>query len=126
MLSDMPLYATIPVKDLRKSMDFYGKTLGMDVIDDDENGVWFRSGNTRFAIYETDMAGTNKTPAAIWLVHQPETLINALTARGIEFERQTNTKIKISKRDARILQTKVKAAWFRDPSGNIICIAGYR
>lgn len=126
MLSDIPLYATIPVKDLQQSMDFYGRTLGMDIIDHDEHGVWFRSGNTRFALYQTDLAGADKTPAAIWLVDQPEKLVQVLKSRGIPFEEHTSRGEKVTKKNKLLIRDKYQAAWFKDPSGNIICIAGYR
>lgn len=126
MLSDIPLYATIPVKDLKKSMDFYGRTLGMDIIDEDENGVWYRAGNTRFALYQSDLAGTSKTPAAIWIVHQPERLFQTLEARGLQFERHDNAPMRIAKKAKQSLSTKRRAAWFKDPSGNVICITGHR
>lgn len=126
MLSDIPLYATIPVKDLKKSMDFYGRTLGMDIIDQDENGVWFRAGSTQFALYETELAGSGKTPAAIWLVHQPKKLVEVLKSRGVKFEEHNSRGRKVVQRDKLLVRGKYKAAWFKDPSGNIICIAGHR
>lgn len=126
MLSDIPLYATIPVKDLQKSMDFYGRTLGMDIIDEDENGVWYRAGSTRFAVYETDRAGAAKAPVAIWLVHQPERLVEALKARGVKFETSTSSKHKTAKKQVLLEQGGYKVALFKDPSGNIICIAGHK
>ncbi len=125
MLSEVPLYATIPVKDLKKSMDFYGRTLGMDIIDQDDNGVWFRAGNTRFALYETKLAGTGKAPAAIWLVYQPEKLVEVLKARGVKFEERDSRGQKVVSGDELLMRGKYKAAWFKDPSGNIICIAGH-
>lgn len=125
MLSDIPLYATIPVKDLKKSIDFYSRTLGMDIIDEDEMGVWYHAGKTRFALYVSEFAGMSKAPAAIWLVHQPEKLVSILISRGVEFEIRDSHGNKITDKGKMYVRGGYKAAWFKDPSGNIICIAGY-
>jgi len=125
MLSETPLLTTIPVKDMKKSIEFYGQVLGLDIIDDDETGVWFRAGNTRFALYESEFAGTSRTPAAIWLVHEPKKLVTLLQKRGIKFIERNKQGKKIVTNGKFISYKSVKAACFRDPSGNIICIAGY-
>ena len=126
MLSDIPLYATIPVKDLRKSIDFYSRTLGMDIIDEDEMGVWYHAGGTRFALYVSEFAGTSKTPAVIWLVPDPEKLVQILKGRGVKFELRDSRGKKIVAEDKMYVTGNYKAAWFKDPSGNMICIAGHR
>lgn len=126
MLSNIPLYATIPVKDLRKSMDFYSRTLGMDIIDEDEMGVWYQAGDTRFALYISEFAGTSKAPAVIWVVEQPEKLVKILKGRGIDFDVHDGHGKVVASGGEMYTRGRYKAAWFKDPSGNIICIAGNR
>lgn len=125
MLSETPLLTTIPVKDMEQAIEFYGQVLGLDIIDEDETGVWFRAGNTRFALYETEQAGKSRTPAAIWLVHEPKKLVALLQKRGIKFIEKNKEGKKIVTNGKFMRYKNIKAACFRDPSGNIICIAGY-
>lgn len=127
MLSDVPLYATIPVKDLKESMDFYGKTLGMDLIEHSHMEAWYRTGTTQFAIYQSGIAGSSKkVPAAIWLVDKPELLIKTLEKRGVVFETENFLGYDLKSRGKMFTTKGYRVAWFKDPSGNIISIAARR
>lgn len=102
-------------------MKFYGNILGMQVIDQNENGVWYQSGSSRFVIYESEFAGTNKGTAAIWEVLDLDNTAASLKARGITFEQ---VDIPGAKREGDIhVMGAFKAVWFKDPSGNVICIS---
>lgn len=121
MLSSNTIYAAIPVTDMDKARDFYGKMLGLHIIDENENGVWYQTGGSRVALYRSEFAGSNKATCAIWEVLDPEGTIDALKTRGIVFEHYNLPGMK-RKGDIHI-SGSYKAAWFKDPFGNIICIA---
>lgn len=126
MLSDLPLYTTIPVTNIKQSIEFYCVKLGMDIIDEDEAGVWIRSGNSKFAIYQSRGAGTSKNAAAIWFVHNLERFVKDLSDKGIVFEDKDSWGNKIKSKDKILKYGQYKAAWFKDPSGNIICVASHK
>lgn len=121
MLANNTLYGALPVKNLDESMKFYGNILGMQVIDQNENGVWYQSGSSRFVIYESEFAGTNKGTAAIWEVLDIENTVSSLQARGIKFEKFD---LPGAKHEGPVhIMGAFKAVWFKDPSGNIICVS---
>lgn len=121
MLSHNIMYTALPVADLKEAMDFYEKVLGLHVVDQNKNGVWYQVGNSRIALYQSEFAGTNKGTAAIWEVANPRSIVKTLQERGVKFEKYD---IKGAKRKGVIHTTGAfEAAWFKDPSGNIICIS---
>src|SRR4030095_1359839 len=120
MLSNDTMYVALPIKDLSAAMDFYSNTLGLTIVDQNENGVWYQTGNSRIALYESKFAGTNEGTAAIWEVTNPESTVKALRVRGVKFDKYD---LPGSKRRGFIHRfPSFDAAWFKDPSGNIICI----
>jgi catechol 2,3-dioxygenase-like lactoylglutathione lyase family enzyme len=120
MLSNNTMYAALPVHDLKEAMDFYGTTLGLTMVDRNENGTWYQTGTSRIALYYSAFAGTNKGTAAIWEVDDPKSTVRSLRARGIKFEKYD---LPGSRRRGFIHHfASYEAAWFADPSGNLICI----
>jgi catechol 2,3-dioxygenase-like lactoylglutathione lyase family enzyme len=120
MLSNNTIYTALPVRDMQEAMDFYGNTLGLNVVDQNENGTWYQTGTSRIALYYSDFAGTNKGTAAIWEVHDPKATVKALRERGVKFEKYN---LRGAKRRADIHHfPSFDAAWFKDPSGNLICL----
>lgn len=120
MISHMSMYAAIPVHDMAQAKEFYGNTLGLTVVDENANGLWYECGNTRIAIYESSFAGTNKATAAIFEVIDPEAIVEMLQKKGVQFEKYT---IPGATRKGYIHTIgDFCGAWFKDPSGNIIAM----
>ena len=122
MIGNIALHAALPVSDLQAGRDFYGNTLGMHEIDQNPNGVWFQSGNGKVVLYESQFAGTNQATCAVWEVGDPARTVRSLKARGVKFERYDGLPGVSRKGDIHTLGA-LQAAWFKDPFGNIICIA---
>jgi len=122
MLGNNNIYVALPVQDLERAMRFYGDTLGLTVVDQNENGVWYQIGQGRVALFVSEFAGTNRSTAAIWEVANPEQMVEQLQARGVKFAEYDN--MPDVKRTGKIhhFGTFI-AAWFTDPDGNIICIS---
>lgn len=121
MLSINTMYAALPVRDMEEAMEFYGKTLGLQVVDLNESGVWYQTGQSRIAIYKSAFAGTNKGTAAIWEVPDAKSIVKALKGKGVKFEKYDN--LPGVKRTGELHMTgSHAAAWFKDPSGNLICL----
>jgi len=122
MLRDRDAVATIPVKDLEAAREFYGRTLGLEPTgEEDAEFSAYRSGNSSIMVYRSQYAGTNKATAVTWPVgDEVEEIVSTLKAKGVAFERYDLPGM-TRKGDVHVAGDH-KAAWFKDPDGNIIGI----
>jgi catechol 2,3-dioxygenase-like lactoylglutathione lyase family enzyme len=112
---------TIGVKDLERAKQFYGGVLGLPEESEDLFEIVYRSGNGRLAVYETPHAGTNKATYLTWEVDNIDKEVDDLRGKGVEFERYDEMEGVVRKGDVHMMGEE-KAAWFRDPDGNILCL----
>jgi catechol 2,3-dioxygenase-like lactoylglutathione lyase family enzyme len=119
MLAGKAAAATIAVKDAKAARKFYEGTLGLPLIDDSmPEALVFRSGSSKILVYQSQYAGTNKSTAATWDVgNDVEKVVQALKAKGVHFEHYDLPGL-TRKGDVHI-GGGTKAAWFKDPDGNI-------
>ena len=120
MLKDREAVATIPVKDLEAAKQFYGGTLGLTPTgDEDPEYTAFRTGDSSILVYRSQYAGTNKATAVTWPVgDEVEDIVRTLKAKGVTFERYD---MPGTIREGEVhVNGAHKAAWFKDPDGNII------
>ena len=124
MLGDRDAVATIAVKSVAAAGKFYEGKLGLKPGPSTEEGVReYRSGNSRVLVYESRYAGTNQATAATWIVPDDlEKVVAALKAKGVAFEHYDMPGV-TRKGDVH-LTGRTKAAWFKDPDGNILAIVG--
>lgn len=122
MLKDSATVANLAVKDIAVARKFYEDTLGFDVIDNEGDLVYaYESGGSRFMIYQSDFAGTNKATAMTWVVGDDvEEVAKDLKAKGIQFEHYDMPDLKL-KGDV-YSNDHMQVAWFKDPDGNILNI----
>jgi catechol 2,3-dioxygenase-like lactoylglutathione lyase family enzyme len=123
MFADGKVIAVIAAKDLKKAEDFYSKKLGLKKVKgSDPGGLTFKSGGGTLYVYESkDNAGTNKATSAHWEVKDVEAVVDELKGKGVKFEHYNMPGIE-RKGDIHIWDGKYKAAWFKDPSGNILAV----
>jgi len=122
MLADKNAMATIAVKDLAAAKTFYQQKLGFSPIGTEGAGVvTFRSGNSTIVVYESQLAGTNKATSATWGVgNEMDSIVQSLKTAGVPFEHYD---IPGLKREGDVhIAGEFKAAWFKDPDGNILHI----
>ncbi len=121
MLGNTDAVATIAVKKIEPARKFYEGTLGLKPIPTPETGVQnYQSGNSSVLVYESQYAGTNKATAATWGVKDLEGTVQALKAKGIRFEHYDMPGA--SRKGDTHGTGKTKAAWFKDPDGNILAL----
>jgi catechol 2,3-dioxygenase-like lactoylglutathione lyase family enzyme len=121
-LRDNNAVATIAVKDLGVARQFYEDTLGLEVEGSEEMGVLTcKSGGSKLFVYESQHAGTNQATAATWEVGEDVAEIaRAFKAKGVAFEHYD---FPDTTREGDVhVMGDVKAAWFKDPDGNILSI----
>jgi catechol 2,3-dioxygenase-like lactoylglutathione lyase family enzyme len=121
MLGDNDAIATIPVKDIDTARQFYEGTLGLMTGPSREEGVLTcKSGTSSVLVYESQYAGTNEATAATWAVDDVDGTVQALKQKGVTFEHYDlpNTRLQ---GDVHV-SGSMKAAWFKDPDGNILAL----
>jgi catechol 2,3-dioxygenase-like lactoylglutathione lyase family enzyme len=110
--------ATVAVKDLAESKKFYGETLGLEQVDENQGGVTYQSGEGKLFMYPAPTAGTNQATSATWSVDDLEAIVKELNDKGVVFEHYD---MPGGSRDGDIHNMSgAKAAWLKDPSGNIL------
>jgi len=122
MLADKDVMATIAVRDMAVARKFYEQTLGFSPAGAEEPGVvTLRSGNSTVLIYESQFAGTNKATSATWGVgNEMDAIVRNLQKAKVSFEHYDLPGLK---RDGDVhIAGDFKAAWFKDPDGNILHI----
>jgi catechol 2,3-dioxygenase-like lactoylglutathione lyase family enzyme len=122
MLKDSAAVATVGVKKIANAKEFYQGVLGFKSMGGDEHeGVAvYESGGTKFFVYESEYAGTNKATAATWVVDDVDGTVKTLKGRGVNFEHYNFPQTKLEG-DVHV-SGKMRAAWFKDPDGNILAI----
>ena len=120
MLSDRPLFATIPATDIDRAKRFYSDRLGMKVTRETPGGVEFESGSTRFLVFPTGSPRREHTLAS-WLVDDIEREVAELRKKGIVFEEYHFPGLETVDGIA-IIEGQERAAWFKDSEGNILAL----
>jgi catechol 2,3-dioxygenase-like lactoylglutathione lyase family enzyme len=121
MLGDNDVCAAVAVKDMAAATKFYGETLGLKATMESPGGTFFKSGNSGVFVYPSPSAGTNKATYAAWSVEDVEGMVEALKAKGVTFEQYDDMPGVKREGDIHVMR-EMKAAWFKDPDGNILNI----
>jgi catechol 2,3-dioxygenase-like lactoylglutathione lyase family enzyme len=125
MLREARIEATIPTTDLDRAREFYGSTLGLLAADRPARGrelVFECGGGTRLLVYERPSAGTAEHTLAHFVVADLDAAVRHLRERGVEFEEYDLPEIRTVEGIATF--EDFRAAWFKDPDGNIIGLNG--
>jgi catechol 2,3-dioxygenase-like lactoylglutathione lyase family enzyme len=114
--------ATIAVKNLGAAKKFYEGTLGLTPIDSREpTVVSYHTGTTKLFVYESPHGGTNQATSVTWVVGEDiESIVHALKSKGVTFEHYDMPNMKLEG-DLHV-SGNMKAAWFKDPDGNILAV----
>lgn len=124
MLKDHDAMATVAVKDLDVARRFYRDMVGLSEqagMGPDAGVAIFTSGATSLLVYVSDFAGTNQATSATWGVGDDfDAVLGALQDAGVPFEHYD---LPGMTREGDVHRAgDFKAAWFRDPDGNILHI----
>jgi catechol 2,3-dioxygenase-like lactoylglutathione lyase family enzyme len=123
VLTDSTAIATIAVKDIARARRFYEDVLGLKSIDSGQRDVLnYKVGKSKILVYKSMFAGTNKATAATWELDDVESVAGKLKERGVSFEHYNLPGMTL-KGDVHVAGN-MKAAWFKDPDGNILALVG--
>lgn len=125
MLKSKTAVATIAVTNLDKAREFYEGKLGLEPTGEqvEPDSMTYGAGNSTLFVYVSQFAGTNKATAVIWETgNDLEKVMDQMRGKGITFEHYdlpgATRKGDIHDYGA------MKAAWFKDPDGNIHALSG--
>jgi catechol 2,3-dioxygenase-like lactoylglutathione lyase family enzyme len=124
MLESAAAYATIAVSDLDRARTFYENTLGMKVRDQRSDGVVYEAGQgTAFLVYPSQFAGTSQSTAMSFTVEDVDQVVKELRDRGVTLEEYDLPGLKTT--DGIADFEGERAAWFKDPDGNILAVGTF-
>jgi catechol-2,3-dioxygenase len=119
MLAGKEAMATVAVRDLGAARKFYEGTLGLrQTAQQEQEAVTYEAGGAKLLVYRSQYAGSNKATAATWLLGPDmEKVVQVLRSKGVAFEhyQMPGLTLKGDIHEA----PGMKAAWFKDPDGNI-------
>jgi catechol 2,3-dioxygenase-like lactoylglutathione lyase family enzyme len=123
MLGKAEIAAIVPVSNVDKAVDYYGGALGLELQirrDDlpENREAEFRGGDGTLVVYESVAAGQSRGTVAGFRVDDIDSVVAGLRERGVAFEEYDLPDLKTDNGIASI--GDLRAAWARDPDGNII------
>lgn len=123
MLKSSKAFSGFSVDDLAKAKEFYGRTLGLDVVTNSVGGLTLNlaGGNGTFIYSKED-----HVPATYTILNFPvddiDYAVKDLTARGVAFERYENMTDESGIARGLSRNQGPDIAWFKDPAGNILSV----
>jgi predicted enzyme related to lactoylglutathione lyase len=124
MLTNAPIYASLPATDLERAKRFYAEKLGLTPESELPGGLLYRCGkDTRFSVFPSEGEASGTHTQAIWLVEDVESEVAALKARGIVFEEYDLPSLSTVNSIATIGPNK--GAWFKDSEGNLLSLVQF-
>ena len=122
MLTQFAVHPTIPVSDLSRAQEFYEGVLGF-AGEQDLGGVFYSAGDSRFLVYPSASAGTNKATAMTFEVPSEAFDAEVATLREAGLVFQTFEYEGISWDNGVASMGEMRSVWFADPDGNVIAVA---
>lgn len=125
-LSEHRVVSVIAVSDLARATHFYEGQLGLipgPVQDEGEQGVRYpcAEGTELFVYISPQNAGMSSATLAGWSVDNLDQTMTELISRGVTFEQYDQPGMSTDARGV-FDAGRLKAAWVKDPDGNIMAV----
>ena len=120
MLGSAKLTAVAATTDAARAKAFYGKTLGLRLVHEDQFALVFDANGTTLRIQLVRMLTPHPFTSLGWEVTDIETTVSALIDRSVAFEMFEGMG-----QDARGIWNSpsgARVAWFKDPDGNLLSV----
>jgi catechol 2,3-dioxygenase-like lactoylglutathione lyase family enzyme len=125
MLGDSDAVPTIAVRDTNRAAEFYEGKLGLKRGESPEKSIlMYDIGSGKLIVYPSQFAGSNQATAVTWPVDDVDGEVKRLRDKGVTFEHYQMPNMKLEG-DVHVGPTN-RAAWFKDPDGNIHAIVNKR
>ena len=121
MLADVPVFPILLSTDLAKSRAFYRDTLGLELLSESEERLVFRCGGGTGLLISRSTIGTRDTQTQVaWRVPDIRAAVADLRARGVQVQEYVAPDPVTT--DGVADMGHSWAAWFVDPSGNVLSV----
>ena len=119
MFGDSRAFSGFSTNDIAKAKEFYGKTLGLEVTEENGMLTLHLAGGGSVLIYGKD----DHAPASFTVLNFPvdnvDQAVDGLTKAGVSFERYEG----FDQDERGIMRDNGPSiAWFKDPAGNILAV----
>jgi catechol 2,3-dioxygenase-like lactoylglutathione lyase family enzyme len=124
MLGKNTLVAFVATTDGERARLFYGDLLGLKVVSDDPYAVVCEVNGAPLRIQKVNSFRPQGFTVLGWEVADIDATVDALSARGVEFQRYEGMS-----QDARGIwsaSSGARVAWFKDPDGNTLSVTEFR
>ena len=119
MLGEHQVFPILLSKDLDATRTFYHDVLGLDILREDPGDrIVFRSADTRLAVTLSTIGTKDTQTQMAWLVPDIHAAVAELRGRGVRIEEYTAPDPVTT--DGVADMGHSWAAWFIDPSGNVL------
>ena len=121
MLADFPAIPILLSTDMAASKRFYQDTLGLPLLDETAERMVFKcGGDTRLIISRSSVGTSDTQTQMVWRVPDIHAAIANLRARGVRIEDYSEPDPVTT--DGIADMGHSWAAWFIDPSGNVVSV----
>jgi catechol 2,3-dioxygenase-like lactoylglutathione lyase family enzyme len=112
----------MPVTDVDRSRTFYSESLGLDYTgtNDEGSAIYALEGDSTLVLLPRPDSTPSESTAMSFEVDDIHTEIGELEGRGVVFEDYDLPDLKTV--DHVCVLGSEKAAWFKDPDGNLLCL----
>ena len=121
MLGDHPITPVLLAKDLAATREFYHDRLGLEILTENDDAIVFRcGGGTHLDVTKSTVGTADEQTQVSWQVPDLRAEVAELRSRGVQVEDYDLPGLKTVNKVC-VLGGE-KAAWFKDPDGNILCL----
>ena len=123
MFKETKAFSSFSVDDLERAKQFYGGTLGLDVVERDEGLELHIAGSAPVFVYPSSNYTAPKHTVLNFPVDDIEAAVDELVARGVTIEQYDMPGLKTDERGIFRGDEGPRAiAWFKDPAGHILSV----
>ena len=123
MFRDTKAFSSFSVDDLQRAKEFYGQTLGLEVVETPEGLELHIAGSTPVFIYPSDTYTAPKHTVLNFPVEDIDAAVDELAARGVRMEHYDLPNLKTDERGILRGESGPRAiAWFKDPAGHVLSV----
>ena len=122
MLGDHLVFPILLSTDLAASREFYHETLGLEILREDKERIIFRCGSgSQISVTRSTIGTSDLQTQLAWLVPDIHAELADLRARGVKIE-QYDEPDPVTDAEGVADMGPMWAAWFIDPSRNVLSI----
>jgi len=121
MLSKAPITAFLSTTSARQAKAFYGSTLGLRLLGEDDFALVFAARGAQVRIQKVKAVTPQPFTALGWQVTSIRRSVRALAKRGVKFERYSF--MEQDEDGIWLAPSGTRVAWFKDPEGHVLSIS---